>query len=112
MNPAKLGVMVIGTLALMTGQAYAITTVSGRIVKTEGHEVTACRTVVLKRSDNGQLMSFRIPNGPNNEETGIMALTLTALASRLTVDIAYDADLTTGCGTEPRIRYISLIAAP
>ena len=95
----------------VSSQAFAITLVQGKIVKTEGHEAPTCRRVTLKRDDNGQLMTFRIPSAIP-DETGIMAVSLTALVSRLTVEVGYDADQTSGCGSEPRIRYITLIANP
>lgn len=102
----------LGAAFLVTGHAFAITTVQGKIVRTEGHEAPTCRTVTLKRNDNGQLMHFRIPTASSNGETGIMAITLAAIATGLTTEIAYDPGQTSGCGSEPRIAYITLVAAP
>lgn len=84
------------------------TTVRGKIVATEGHEVPVCRTVRLKRSDTGAIIFFRIP--ANGTDDGILATTLTAVTTGLEVDITYDLALTTGCGTEPRIQYITIFA--
>jgi hypothetical protein len=86
----------------------ATTTVRGKIVSTQGHEYPACRTVILKRSDTGALMWFRIP--ATGTEDGILATTLTAVTTGLEVSITYDSALTTGCGAEPKILYIGIFA--
>lgn len=86
----------------------SIAVVRGKIVSTQGHEYPACRVVQLKRSDTGALMWFRIPS--TGTEDSIMATTLTAVATGLEVSIAYDLALTTGCGPEPKISYISIYA--
>lgn len=87
--------------------AAASTTVRGTIIRTEGHESPACRTVVLRKADGG-LLPFRMP--ANSVENGIMSITLTALATRLEVEITYDPALTSGCGADPKIQYISLFS--
>ena len=51
-------------------------------------------------------MWFRIAQVANNDD-GIEAVTLTALATGRLVDVGYDPALTSGCGTEPRITWIS-----
>jgi hypothetical protein len=91
----------LSTSALAQGQI-----VRGTIVMTQGHEAPACRTVTLKRSSDNALMYFRIPTA--NGEDGIMATTITALTARLEVEIYFDPAVTSGCGSEPRIQYISL----
>lgn len=45
---------------------------------------------------------FRVPN--TRAEDGISAVSLTALAGGLTVELAYNPSVTTGCGTEPKLR--------
>lgn len=65
--------------------------------------------VKLKRNDDGTLKWFRIPD--TGKDDGILAVTMTALTANLDVAITYDPALTSGCGTEPRILYISLNAA-
>ncbi|KRA60425.1 hypothetical protein ASD79_09350 [Caulobacter sp. Root655] len=96
------------TVSLSSHALAAGTTVRGTIVSTQGHEVPACRTVALKRKTDGVLMYFRIPT--TGVEDGIMATTITALTTRREVEIYYDPAATTGCGTEPRIQFISLFA--
>ncbi|SFK65083.1 hypothetical protein [Caulobacter sp. UNC279MFTsu5.1] len=82
--------------------------VRGVIIQTEGHISPSCRTVVLKRKDNGATISFRIAT--TNSEDGVMAVTLTALTTGREVQIFYTPGVTTGCGSEPRIEYITLFA--
>lgn len=80
--------------------------VSGRVTLTEGHENPLCRRVKLVKQD-GSALWFRIPSGVDN---GILAVTITALTTGKRVDIGYVPTLTTGCGTEPRINYISIVS--
>ena len=82
--------------------------VTGHVVITQGHVVSSCRTVKLRRSDTGAEMWFRIPA----DNTDILAVTMTALASRLRVTVSYTPGVTSGCGSEPRIEWISLLADP
>lgn len=112
MKSSKLFVPVFAAMALLAGSASAATTVvQGKIIKTEGHEVPSCRTVTFKRNDNNQLMYFRIPAPASGPDNGILAVTMAALVTGLNVDVAYDPAATTGCGAEPRIQFITLIAS-
>lgn len=79
--------------------------VTGEIVVTQGHYSSACRMVKLVRSDTGTEMWFRIPA----DNSDILAVTMTALVSRVRVTISFTPGVTTGCGTEPRIEWISLL---
>lgn len=99
-------------MLLSTAASAASTVVRGKVVVTQGHENPACRMVELKRNDTGAFMWFRIP--ATGVEDSIMAVTMTALTANLNVDIVYDPALTSGCGTEAKIQYISLLspAAP
>ncbi|KRA60424.1 hypothetical protein ASD79_09345 [Caulobacter sp. Root655] len=102
--------IVLACATLLAGPAFAAsTTVRGTVIRTEGHENPICRTVVLKRKTDGAVMPFRIPT--SSTENGIMSLTLTALATQLEVEITYDPAMTSGCGTDPKIQYISLFSA-
>jgi hypothetical protein len=95
--------MVVGSV----GPAFAAETqITGKNLQAEGHINAAHRRVVLQRSDNGQIVTFRMVN--YTSETSIPATTLTALASHLTVTIDYDPAQTSGCGTEPSIIYITV----
>lgn len=110
MKPARLLVSALATALLLASQAQATSiVVRGRILTTQGHESAGCSTVALKRDSDQQILFFRIPAGSGMND--ILAITLTALTQRLTVDLIYDPAVTTGCGSEPKIQYIDLIAA-
>lgn len=111
MKSSKILFVIGAFAALFASQAFAApTTVQGKIVVTQGHEAPACRTVTLKRNDNGALMYFRIPD--TGADNSILSITITALTAHLNVDVTYDPAITTGCGPEPKITFISLIANP
>ncbi|MDV6331325.1 hypothetical protein [Asticcacaulis sp. 201] len=82
--------------------------VRGQVVATEGHISPSCRTMLLKRKDNGQIQAFRIPD--TGADQSILSVTLTALTAGVDVIINYDPGVTTGCGTEPRITIIQIFA--
>jgi len=78
----------------------------GRVVLAEGHINPNCRRLRL-RTDSGSEAWFRIPD--TGADNSILSVALTALNTGRKVQIAYDGS-TTGCGTEPRISYISALA--
>ncbi|KRA60031.1 hypothetical protein ASD79_07220 [Caulobacter sp. Root655] len=82
--------------------------VRGTIVQTQGHISPSCRTVVLKRKDTDAPMSFRILQ--TGTEDGVLSVTLTALTTGREVEIYYTPGNTSGCGTEPRIEFITIYA--
>ncbi|TWB26618.1 hypothetical protein FBZ91_13926 [Nitrospirillum viridazoti] len=84
-------------------------TVRGKIMFTQGHMYPACRIVQLKRLSDGGTLNFRIPD--TGKDDGILATTLTALTTGLQVEITYDTNQTTGCGSEPQIQYITIFPA-
>lgn len=101
-------IVALGALFLMLftvpSSAQGVSYASGRVTLTEGHESPACRRVKLERV-GAEPLWFRIPQG---EDTGILAVALTALTTGKRVDIAYQNNIGSGCGGEPRIIYISL----
>ena len=82
------------------------TIVTGHILQTQGHGSPSCRMVELQTT-SGSVIWFRIMEVSNNDD-GILAVTLTALSTGKLVDIDYDPSQTSGCGTEPRILWISI----
>lgn len=82
----------------------------GKILATQGHESPSCRVVVFKKSGSGTISNFRIPDAAT--DNGILAVTLTAVTTGLTVNIGYTALVTSGCGAEPKVTFISINAAP
>ena len=108
MKFSRMLLLALGAGLALPAHATSVS-VSGRVMETQGHETPACRMVRLRNSAGGSDIWFRIPD--TGKDDGILAVTLTALTSGLNVVIAYDPALTTGCGTEPKIQYISLQAA-
>lgn len=107
----RLGFCLTLILVSMSDASHAaVITVRGKILVTQGHTNPACRMVQLKRNDNGTVMWFRI--AATGVEDGILAVTITALTAGRDVEITYDSAVTSGCGTEPAIAYISLISGP
>jgi hypothetical protein len=110
MKPGRILLVGLAAAAFFSSPASAATTVvRGKIIVTQGHQSPACRTVMLRRASDNQPMYFRI--AATGVEDGIMAVTITAVTTRLDVEITYDPAVTSGCGSEPAIQYISLIAA-
>ncbi|WP_146218157.1 MULTISPECIES: hypothetical protein [unclassified Caulobacter] len=107
LKAALYGALAAAGLAVMAGPAAAASmTAVGKIRFTQGHENPACRVVELRKTSDGSSMYFRIPN--TEGDGSIMAVTLTALASNLTVEVTYDPAVTTGCGSDPKIQYITI----
>ena len=80
---------------------------TGRLLQAEGHETAACRRLLL-REDSGTDRWFRIPN--TGADNSILAVSLAALGSGKKVRIAWQSTLTSGCGTEPKVLYIAILA--
>jgi hypothetical protein len=81
--------------------------VSGSIVGAEGHTSPSCRRVFLKKAD-GVVLTFRIPASSGGD--GILSVALTALSTGRPVELAYTPGQTTGCGSEPGIDYVTILA--
>lgn len=84
----------------------AQTTAKGKITYTQGHSTPTCRTLEHKENDTGTIKHFRIPVGPTNND--INAVALAALMAERDVTIWYDPNVTTGCGVEPAVAYITI----
>jgi hypothetical protein len=94
---------------LLGNTAMAADTAPGKIVGTQGHINPACRVVTHRENATGTVRYFRIApvTGPAND---ISAIALAALVSNSDVVINYDPSITTGCGPEPRVQYIAILA--
>lgn len=100
---------VIFTLALtlfISPAWSAQTTAKGKITYTQGHSTPACRTLQHKENDTGTIKFFRIPVASTNND--INAVALAALMAGRDVTIWYDPSITTGCGVEPAVGYITV----
>ena len=93
--------------AVVQPAAAQTTLTIGHLLQAEGHEVAACRRLRL-RDESGTERWFRIPD--TGADNSILAVGLAALGSGKKVQIAWQPTLTSGCGTEPRVLYISILA--
>lgn len=78
----------------------------GKILSTQGHYSPNCRTVRHQEAATGIIRAFRISDIATDDD--ISAVVLSALMSNRDVNITFDSLVTTGCGTEPRISYITI----
>lgn len=93
---------------LLAPAAYAQGAIlTGRVMLVEGHESLVCRRLLL-RLDGGTEVWFRLPD--TGTDNSILAVGLTAIATGKKTNIAYTPGVGTGCGGEPKINYISLLA--
>lgn len=81
-------------------------TAKGKIIRTEGHTTPNCRTVVHQENVSGIQKTFRIKETQLNDD--ISSIILTALVAQKDVTIFYNPGETTGCGSEPKVVYVSL----
>jgi len=82
------------------------TTGMGKIIYTQGHINPACRTVSHKENDTGIQRAFRISSVASDDDVG--AAVMSALLANRDTTISYEPGETTGCGTEPKIIYITV----
>lgn len=82
------------------------TTAKGKIVFTQGHRVPDCRTVEHVENATGTVRFFRIQDVQGHDD--VSAVALSALMSGRDTTITYDPAVTTGCGSEPSIEYITV----
>lgn len=108
MRVPKILAFLVPSISLLVVPAHAETIVSGRVILAEGHEQPGCRRIYI-RKDTGEVLAFRVPE--TAKEDSIVAVALTALTSGLTVDVGYTPGLTTGCGPEYKVQYLSLRSA-
>lgn len=92
---------------LLCQVAFAATqSVTGRVIGTMGHVNPACRQAFIQDSAGNQYV-FRMAL-PSSGPDSIMAVLLAAATSQLQVTVVYDPSITTGCGSEPAIQYVTL----
>lgn len=97
--------MALALIGCFTPVDAQVTQVRGKVVATEGNITPSCRRMYL-RQDNGNVLTFRIPD--QNGENTISSIAITALTSGLYVDVSYSPTATTGCGSEPEVLFIQL----
>ncbi len=62
--------------------------------------------VGLKESASGNVKYFRIQDVATDDD--VSAVALASLLSNRDVNISYETTVTTGCGSEPRILFITI----
>ena len=93
-------------LGLISMPTLAAETAKGKIIFTQGHVVANCRTVKFRENQTGRESYFRIADTTNNVD--VSAVVLAAMPANRDVTIFYYTNKTSGCGTEPRIEYITV----
>lgn len=91
---------------IVSAFAQADATQKGKIIATEGHTSPDCRTLVFKDNATGNQKVFRIKDVAGDDD--VSSIALTALVAQKDVTIYYEPTVTTGCGSEPRISYITI----
>lgn len=105
-NSLRFSCLCSALLAAFPAEAQE-TQVIGKVIAIEGHITPTCRRLMLQRSD-GVIVTFRLPNTGNDQS--ILSVSMTALATNHSLTVDYDPTITTGCGTEPQITYVTLLA--
>lgn len=95
-------------LALFSINASAAITELGKIKRTMGHYAPNCRIVVHVENISGIERIFRIKDIVGDDD--VQAIILMALATDKDVRIQYEEGVTTGCGTEPMIKWVDVWA--
>lgn len=107
MKSSLLGAVSVAAFSLLfCPDASAESTGLGKIDYTQGHVAPNCRTVRFTDNTTGAILHFRIQDVQGKDD--VAAIVLAALISKRDVSIYYEPAQTTGCGTEPRIIYITV----
>lgn len=101
----KIGLGLV-VLALSASAAQA-DLLDGTVVRVEGRKNSSCRMIGVKRADQ-TVIYFRLPSTSDGD--AMVSVALTALVSRLPIQIQYTATPSTTCGggAEPDIEIIAI----
>jgi hypothetical protein len=88
-------------------RAEIVSTALAKVLYTQGHTAPSCRMVSVKENSTGIVRTFRIADVAGGHDD-VSAVLLAALTTNRDVEIAYDPAQTSGCGSEPRIIYITI----
>jgi hypothetical protein len=83
-----------------------LATAKGKILISQGHSAPSCRMVLHQETSTGTQRWFRILDVAGHDD--VSAVILAALVANKEVAIYYDPLVTTGCGSEPKISYVSI----
>lgn len=107
LRTALLSLAILG-FAASSAQA-ATTSLSGTVVRAEGRTNSSCRIVGIKKAD-GVILYFRLPS--NSAGDSMLSVALTALVSRLQVQVEYNPAVVSSCGgSEPDLDIIAILGA-
>lgn len=99
----------LAAAAFMPMQALAEhVTFRGKIKQVDGHSALTCAMVLLKENGTNTNRWFRIPSSNAKD---IFSVAMTGLSTGLDVSITYDTAEPAGCGSEPKIAYITIYSA-
>lgn len=99
-------VFLVIALTITSVQAEVISTAKGRVLSTQGHNVPSCRTVTFRENGQTAVLRFRIQDSAGDDD--VNSVILAAMMADRDVAIAYNETITSGCGTEPRIAFITV----
>ncbi len=85
--------------------AEIVSTGKGKVLSTQGHWSPSCRTIRFQESGSSMIQIFRIQNVQGDD---INAVILSSMMADKDVVISYDPNITSGCGTEPRISHVTV----
>lgn len=100
-------ILITVLLVFSTFSSYA-DFISGKVVQVEGHWVPNCRTLKLEYDDNEGNKAYRSFRVKDVEQSDVNSVALTAMMTDSRVRISYTPTITTGCGTEERVNYITI----
>lgn len=100
----RYGLSVLASVSATISSGVSAQQTEGTVVSVDGHVFPACRVIAI-RAESNAISHFRIPD--TGADNSILAVALTALTSGIKVRVSYSTS-TTGCGTEPRVDYISI----
>ena len=94
-------------MSFLSVNAYAVNDTGwGKILTTQGHSSPNCRIVRHQETATEIIRNFRILDVATDDD--VSAVVLSALISNRDVNISYEPLSTTGCGTEPKLGYITI----
>jgi hypothetical protein len=104
---SRFSAMVFSICFSSIASATIVSTQIGKIVQTQGHISPPCRTVQHKETATGIVRSFRLTDVAGGHDD-ISSTALAALVANRDVVVSYDPAVTSGCGGESAIQYISI----
>lgn len=104
----SLKTIALGLVALsLTFTPVQAAAVQGIVIRAEGRKNSSCRLVAIKRADS-TILYFRLPSTTDGD--AMLSIALSALISRLPVEIQYTATGSATCGgAEPDLETIAIL---